>query len=83
MTEHLLVLLVCLAVIVVLAVLLYGASRSQISALTAVGELRLTQQQILAKTEKIDRELNDQRHVLYDAHKRISSVTKGVGKPAR
>ena len=78
MTEHLLVLLVCLAVIAVLAVLIYVASRGQISALTAVCELRQTLQQILANTEKIDRSLHDQRRVLYDAHKRISSVTKGV-----
>jgi hypothetical protein len=78
MTEHLLVLLVCLAVIVVLAILIYVAGRGQISALTAICELRQTLQQILANTEKIDRSLHDQRRVLYDAHKRISSVTKGV-----
>jgi hypothetical protein len=34
--------------------------------------------EILANTEKIDRSLHDQRRVLYDAHKRISAVTKGV-----
>ena len=78
MTEHLLVLLVCLAVIVVLAALLYAAGRGQVSALTAVYKIRQTLQQILASTEKIDRSLHDQRRVLYDAHKRISTVTKGV-----
>jgi hypothetical protein len=78
MTEHLLVLLVCLAVIVVLAALLYAAGRGQVSALTPVYEIRQTLQQILASTEKIDRSLHDQRRVLYDAHKRISAVTKGV-----
>ncbi len=78
MTEHLLVLLVCLAVIGVLAALIYVASRGQISAITAVCELRQTLQQVLANTEKINRSLHDQRRVLYDAHKRISSVTKGV-----
>ena len=36
MTEHLLVLLVCLAVIVVLAIFIYVASRGQINALAAV-----------------------------------------------
>jgi len=46
--------------------------------LTAVYEIRQTLQQILASTEKIDRSLHDQRRVLYDAHKRISAVTKGV-----
>ena len=78
MTEHLLVLLVSLAVIGVLAVLIYVTGRGQISAITAACELRQTLQQILANTEKIDRSLHDQRRVLYDAHKRISSVTKGV-----
>ena len=80
MTEHLLVLLVCLAVIVVLAILIYIASRGQISALTAVYEIHQTLQQILASTEKIDHSLHDQRRVLFDAHKRISAVTKGVEK---
>jgi hypothetical protein len=46
-------------------------------------EVRLTLQQILANTQKIDHSLDDQRHVLFDAHKRISSVTKGSAKPAR
>jgi Na+-translocating ferredoxin:NAD+ oxidoreductase RnfG subunit len=82
MTEHLLVLLVCLAVIAVLAILIYVASRGQISALTAACEVRLALQQILANTDKIDRSLHEQRRVLYDAHKRISTVTKGVSKPA-
>jgi hypothetical protein len=44
MTEHLLVLLVCLAVIAVLAILIYVARRGQISALTAVCEIRQTLQ---------------------------------------
>ena len=78
MTDHLLVLLVCLAVVVVLAILICIASRGQVSALTAVYKIRQTLQQILASTEKIDRSLHDQRRVLYDAHKRISAVTKGV-----
>jgi CHASE3 domain sensor protein len=83
MTEHLLVLLVCLAVIVVLAILICIASRGQISTLTAVYEIRQTLQQILASTEKIDHSLHDQRRVLFDAHKRISAVTKGVEKPVQ
>ncbi len=37
--------------------------------------------QILAHTHNMDLSLRQQRRVLYDAHKRISSVTKGVGKP--
>jgi DNA invertase Pin-like site-specific DNA recombinase len=31
-----------------------------------------------ANNENIDRSLRDQRRVLYDAHKRISAVTKGI-----
>ena len=83
MTDHLLVLLVCLAVVVVLAILICIASRGQISTLTAVYEIRQTLQQILASTEKIDHSLHDQRRVLFDAHKRISAVTKGVEKPVQ
>jgi hypothetical protein len=84
MTEHLLVLLVCLAVIVVLAILIICvASRGQINALSAVRKVRLNLQQVLANTQKIDHSLDDQRRVLFDAHKRISAVTKGVVKPAR
>jgi Tfp pilus assembly major pilin PilA len=50
MTEHLLVLLICLAVIAVLAILIYVARRGQITALTAVYEIRQTPQHILANT---------------------------------
>ena len=78
MNEHLLVLLVCLAVIVVLAALLYAAGRGYLAALTGVGELRSTLSHILASAQNIDQSLLRQRRVLYDAHKRISSVTKGV-----
>jgi len=82
MTEHSVVLLVFPAVIAVLAILIYVVGRSHIYALVAAYEDRLTLQQILANTEKIERSLQDQRRVLYDAHKRISSVSKGVSKPA-
>ena len=80
MTEHSLVLLVCLAVIAVLAILIYVSGRSHVSALSAINELRLTLQQILANTQTIDQSLLQQRCVLYDAHKQISAVTKGVKK---
>ena len=78
MNEHLLVLLVCLAVILVLAALLYAAGRGYLAALTGIGELRSTLSQILASAQNIELSLRQQRRVLYDAHKRISSVTKGV-----
>jgi Tfp pilus assembly major pilin PilA len=83
MTEDLLVLLVCLAVIAVLAILIYVARRGQIAALAAVYEIRQTLQQILANTEKVDRSPDYQRRLFYDAHKRISAVTKGVRKTTR
>ncbi len=82
MTDQLHVLLVCLAVIVVLAILIYVSSRSQASALAGIYEVRLTLQQILVNTQQIDRSLSDQRRVLYDAHKRICTVTKGVKNQA-
>ncbi len=75
MNEHL---LVCLAVIVVLAALLYAAGRGYLAALTGIGELRSTLSQIHGSVQNIDLSLHQQRRVLYDAHKRISSVTKGV-----
>lgn len=80
MTEHSVVLLVCLAVIAVLGILIYIASRGQIAAVTAAYELRQAHSQILANTEKIDRSLHQQRRILCDAHKRISAVTKGGKK---
>jgi len=79
--EHLLVLLVCLVVIVILATLLYAAGWGYLAALAKVGELATILHQILAHTHNMDLSLRQQRRVLYDAHKRISSVTKGVGKP--
>jgi Na+-translocating ferredoxin:NAD+ oxidoreductase RnfG subunit len=82
MTEHSVVLLVCLAVITVLAILIYVVSRGQISALSTACEVRLALQQILASIQEIDSSLRDQRRVLNDAHRRISAVTKGVEKPA-
>jgi hypothetical protein len=82
MTEHSLVLLVCLAVIVVLALLLYAAGRGYLKAITGIGELRGITAQILAHAQNADLSLRQQRRVLYDAHKRLSAVTKGVEKPA-
>ena len=78
MNEHPLVLLVCLAVIVVLAALLYAAGRGYLAALTGIGELRSTLSQILASNQNVELSLRQQRRVLFDAHKRISAVTKGV-----
>ena len=77
MNEPIMVLLVCLAVILVLAALLYAVGRNYVSALSSIAELRATVARILAHTQNIDDSLRQQRRVLYDAHRRISAVTKG------
>ena len=82
MTEYSIALLVCCTVIVVLAALLYAAGRGYLSTLTGIGELRATLTLVQADTHNMDQSLRQQRRVLYDAHKRISAVTKGLEKPA-
>ena len=82
MTEYSIALLVCCVVIVVLAALLYAAGRGYLSALTGIGEIRATLGQVQADTQNIDLSLRQQRRVIYDAHRRISTVTKGLQKPA-
>ena len=82
MIEAIILPLICLAVIVVLAALLFAAGRGYIAALAGVAQLQATLSRILANTTEIERSLRLQRRVLYDAHKRISTVTKGVEKPA-
>jgi hypothetical protein len=71
-------LVVILAVVLLLAALLFVAGRGYISALAGVAELQATLFRVLANTNEIERSLRQQRRVLYDAHKRISAVTKGV-----
>src|SRR5208337_4061618 len=62
---------------------IYVDSCAQIAAVTAAYELRQFLLQVPVNTEKIDHSMEQHRRVLYDAHKRISSVTKGVQKPAK
>ena len=81
MNEHSIVLLVCLVVIVILATLLYAAGWGYLAALAKFGELGTMLRQILAETHKMDLSLQQQRRVLYDAHKRIHAVTKGLRNP--
>jgi hypothetical protein len=81
MNEHSIALLVCCTVIVVLAALLYAAGRGYLSAITGIGELRATLSQVQANTENMDQSLRQQRRVIYDAHRRICTVTKGLQKP--
>jgi Na+-translocating ferredoxin:NAD+ oxidoreductase RnfG subunit len=83
MSEHTLVLLVCLAVIGLLAALFYTANRGQIAALTGLCDVRQALQQILANTQTLERTMCEQRRVINDAHKKITAVSKGVIKPAK
>ena len=83
MTESTIVLLVCLAVIALMAILIYVSSRGQSSALSAIGEVRRTLDQILAGGRNIEHMLTQQRSVLNDAHRKIHAVTKGLEKPLR
>ena len=80
MTEHSIVLLAGLAIIATLAVLIYLSSRGQESTLAVICEVHRTLDQILAGTRKIEGALEQQRHVLNDAHKRIHAVSKGLEK---
>ena len=81
MTEQSIVLLVCLAVIAVMAILIYVGGRRQVSALTVFCDLRRGLDQILAGNREIQATLEQHRRVLNDAHKQIHAVTKGLQKP--
>jgi len=83
MNEYSIALVVCSVVILVLAALLYAAGRGYLSALTGIGELRAALSQVQADTHDMEDSLRQQRRILYDAHRRISAVTKGLKKPAR
>jgi len=83
MTESTIVLLVCLAVIALMAILIYVSSRGQSSALTAIGEVRRTLDQILARGRNIEHMLTDQWSVLNDAHRKIHAVTENGLLPLR
>jgi hypothetical protein len=54
MTEISIALIVCLAVILVLAALLYAGCRSYLSALTGIGDLHADLTPIMAKVQIID-----------------------------
>jgi hypothetical protein len=83
MIDHTVVLLVCLAVIALMAILIYVSSRSKSSALTDLCEIHRTLDQIMAGGRNIEHMLKEQRSVLNDAHRKIHAVTKGLEKPAR
>jgi hypothetical protein len=81
MSENAIVLLVCLAVIAVMAILIYVGGRRQITALTTLCEVHRGLDQILAGNREIKTTLEQHRRVLYDAHKQIHTVTKALRKP--
>jgi hypothetical protein len=80
MTEHSIVLLAGLAIVAILALLLYLSSRGQESAQTMTCELRRTLDQILAGNRNIEKTLEQQRHILNDTHKPVHAVSKGLEK---
>ncbi len=80
MSESTILLLVCLAVIAGLAVLIYVGGRRRISALSVLCEVRGGLDQILADNREIQATLNNHGHVLFDAHKKIHTVTKALQK---
>ena len=82
MTDYSIILMFCLAIIALMAILIYRSNCSQESSLADVRELRQTLDQVLAGTRSIESTLEKHRRVLYDAHKQISAVTKGVKKLA-
>ena len=76
MTEHSIVLIAGLAVIVTLTVLIYLSTRNQES----TQPVRQILDQILAGNRSIEKTLEQQRRVLNDAHRRIHAVSKGFEK---
>ena len=80
MSEQSIVLLACLAIVAVLAVLIYVMSRSQAEALSTICELRRGLDQIAANNRNQEQTLKLHGHVLYDAHKRICAVSKSLEK---
>jgi hypothetical protein len=80
MSEQSIVLLACLALVAVLAILIYVLSRSQAAALSTICELRRGLDQILANNRNQEQTMKMHGHVLNDAHKRICAVSKGLEK---
>ena len=78
MTEHSIVLLVCLVVIVVLATLLYAAGWGYLAALARFGELRAMLTQILAHTHNMDLSLRHQRCYKRGRKTRLVTPTKSM-----
>lgn len=82
MTDNTLTLCICMGVYALLVLLIVVPGRHQPRNAPAASELRRTLDQIIARTRNIERALEQQRRVLHDAHKRISTVSQGPTKPA-
>ena len=82
MIENTLVQLVYLAIVAVMAILIYAMNRGQVSALTALCDVRRTLEQLLAGNRTIEATLEQHRRVLNDARKQIHAVHKGLTKTA-
>jgi hypothetical protein len=84
MTENTILLLASLAIIALMAILIYVANRSRTSSIENIAEVRRGVDQLLAGNRNIESTLERHRRVLFDAHKKIhEAVTKGLEKPAR
>jgi len=82
MTESTILLLVCLAIIALMAVLMYVSNCGRNSTAAALCETRRMLDQILSDSRRLEDTLEQHRRVLYDAHKQIHAVPKGLEKPA-
>ena len=82
MSETGILLFVALAVIALMAILIYVASRRRESTTEVLGEIHRSLDQLLAVSRSIDHTLIKQRRVVNYAHKLIhTAVTKGLQKP--
>lgn len=82
MTDNTLTLCICMGIYALLVLLILVSARRQPPNASAAGELRRALDQILANTRNIELALEQHGRVLNDAHKRISTVSKGSEKPA-
>jgi len=84
MTETTILLLASLAVIALMAILIYVASRHPASMIENIAEIRRGLDLLLASNRNIEATLKRHGYVLFDAHKKIHEVvTKGLAKPPR
>jgi hypothetical protein len=80
MNESTIFLPACLAVIALMAVLIYLSNCGRTAALK---NIHRRVDQIMAGNRRIEHDLAQHRRVLNDGHKQIHAVSKGLEKPAR